>query len=129
MPRPRSSALWCSSSASSFVGDHRGVGEVAEADRAARHLVLVGRADAAPGGADAGVAQRRLAGAVELAVQRQDQRHVLGDADVVGADVHALAAQRARSRRSSAQGSSTTPLPMIDSLPGRTTPDGSRLSL
>src|SRR5215218_3216824 len=30
---------------------------------------------------------------------------------------------------SNAQGSTTTPLPMIDSLPGRTTPDGSRLSL
>ena len=30
---------------------------------------------------------------------------------------------------SSAQGSITTPLPMIDILPGRTTPDGSRLSL
>ena len=30
---------------------------------------------------------------------------------------------------SSAHGSTTTPLPMIDSLPGRTTPDGSRLSL
>ena len=29
----------------------------------------------------------------------------------------------------SAQGSTTTPLPMIDSLPGRTTPEGSRLSL
>src|SRR6516162_9176311 len=29
----------------------------------------------------------------------------------------------------SAQGSTTTPLPMIDSLPRRTTPDGSRLSL
>ena len=29
----------------------------------------------------------------------------------------------------SAYGSSTTPLPMIDSLPGRTTPDGSSESL
>jgi hypothetical protein len=29
----------------------------------------------------------------------------------------------------SAHGSTTTPLPMIDSLPGRTTPDGSKLSL
>src|SRR5712671_7868358 len=28
-----------------------------------------------------------------------------------------------------AQGSTTTPLPMIDSLPGRTTPEGNRLSL
>ena len=28
-----------------------------------------------------------------------------------------------------AQGSTTTPLPMIDNLPGRTTPDGNRLSL
>ena len=30
---------------------------------------------------------------------------------------------------SRAQGSTTTPLPIIDSLPGRTTPEGSRLSL
>ena len=28
-----------------------------------------------------------------------------------------------------AHGSTTTPLPMTDSLPGRTTPEGSRLSL
>src|SRR5882724_4385021 len=31
--------------------------------------------------------------------------------------------------RNSAQGSTTTPLPMMPSLPGRTTPEGSRLSL
>ena len=30
---------------------------------------------------------------------------------------------------SSAHGSTTTPFPMIDSLPGRATPEGSRLSL
>ncbi len=71
-----------------------GVGEVADADRAARRLVLVGRADAAAGGADlAGALVAALAGAlaraVELAVQRQDQGRVLGDAQ----------ASRCRSRR------------------------------
>src|SRR5579885_1896790 len=36
---------------------------------------------------------------------------------------------RASISASSAQGSTTTPLPMIESLPGRTTPEGRRLSL
>ena len=111
-----------------------GVGEVAHPDRPARDLVLVGRADAAAGGADlAGAAvagrARPLAGAVELAVQRQDQRRVLGDAQVVRADRDALARAGVSISSSSAQGSITTPLPMIESLPGRTTPEGSRLSL
>ena len=57
--------------------------EVLHADGAAADLVLVGRADAAPGGADLALAGGGLAHHVELAVQRQDQRGVLGDAQVV----------------------------------------------
>ena len=75
------------------------IGEIADANRAARDLVLVGRADASPCGAELAAARlvRRaccLAGAVELAMQRQDQRRVLGDPQVVRADRDALIAQR-----------------------------------
>src|SRR3546814_11851747 len=55
-----------------------GIGEVAEPDGAAADLVLVGRADAAPGGADLAVALGRLARAVHRAVHRQDERDALG---------------------------------------------------
>ncbi len=54
-----------------------GMLEVLHAQRAARDLVLVGRTDPLAGGADAAGAAllaQRLAGAVELDVQRQDQR-------------------------------------------------------
>ena len=59
--------------------------EVHDADGAAADLVLIGRADAALGGADLAVAGLRLAQRVELAVERQDQRRVLGDAEIVAA--------------------------------------------
>ena len=86
-----------------------GVGEVADADGAARRLVLVGRADAAAGGADlAGALVAALAGQlarpVELAVQRQDQGRVLGDAQGLGADRHTLARAGARSPRAAPRG-------------------------
>ena len=55
------------------------LGEVADADRAAADLVLVGRADAAPRGADLAGARGVLAQRVEVAVDRQDQRAGLGD--------------------------------------------------
>ena len=108
----------------------REVGEVHHADGAAADLVLVGRADAAPGGADlrAGVGRSRAA------------RRVRGAADrISGAfsamlrlsrrDRDALRRAASRSPRRARAGSSTTPLPMTDSLPGRTTPEGSSDSL
>ena len=62
------------------------VGEIHQPDGAAADLVLVGRADAAAGGADRALAAMAvLARDVELLVQRQDQRGVLGDAQVVAA--------------------------------------------
>ena len=53
------------------------LGQVADADGAAGDLVLIGRADAAAGGADLRVAARRLARAVDGRMQRQDQRCAL----------------------------------------------------
>ena len=69
------------------------VGEVHEADRAPGDLVLVSRTDAALGGADLGCAAG-LAMGVELAVQRQDQRHVFGDLEVRRRHLDPLPAQR-----------------------------------
>ena len=66
--------------------EHLHVGEVHQADRAPADLVLVGRADAPPGGADRALAGGALARHVEFLVQRQDQRHVLRDAQAVGRD-------------------------------------------
>src|SRR3546814_1104085 len=67
--------------------------QVADADRAAADLVLIGRADAAPGGADLAGARRRFAQRVEVAVKGQDQRAIVGDGEIVGVDLDPLAAQ------------------------------------
>ena len=69
------------------------VGEVHQADGAAADFVFIGRSDAAAGGADRGVGIGGFAQRIELAVQRQDQRDVLGDAQVFRADGDALALQ------------------------------------
>jgi hypothetical protein len=76
----------------------RRIGQIAQPEAAARHLVLVGRADAAAGGADlaragVGAFAGALAQPVQLAVERQDQGHVLGDAQALGGDGEALGAQ------------------------------------
>ena len=59
------------------------MGEIAHADGAAADLVLIGRADAAAGGADLARARRILAQCVEIAVDRQDQRAGFGDIEAV----------------------------------------------
>ena len=69
------------------------IGEVHQADGAAADLVLIGRADAAAGGADRGGRVGGFAQRIEFAVQRQDQRDVLGDAQIFRADGDALALQ------------------------------------
>ena len=61
------------------VLERRRVGEVANPHRAAPDLVLIGRADAAPGGAELLLAAPLLAGALERAVRGQDQRGVVGE--------------------------------------------------
>ncbi len=70
--------------------ERRRVAQILHADGAAADLVLVGGADAATGGADLAGASGFLADNVKLAVQRQDERGVLGDAQVLGADGDAL---------------------------------------
>ena len=67
--------------------------QIAHADRAAAHLVLIGRADAAPRRADLAGTRRRLAQTIEVAVQRQDQRAIVGNCEILGIDRHALRGQ------------------------------------
>ena len=102
--------------------------QILHADGATPDLVLVGGPDAASGRADLAFAGGCLAHDVQFAVQRQDQRRILGDAQVFRRDGHALLPQPLdlRSQR-----------PWIDDdavaddgeLAGRTTPDGSSESL
>ena len=66
------------------------VGKVADADRAAADLVLIGRPNAAPSGADLAGARGVLAQRVEVAVNRQDERAGLGDHQHFGVDPEAL---------------------------------------
>ncbi len=111
------SALWWSSSWSTLASSVPASARSQHADGAAADLVLVGRADAAAGGADLAVAGGFLARRSSSRCSGRISVRVLGDAQVLGRDVDALACERARSRRSSAQGSTTTPLPMTPSLP------------
>ena len=69
------------------------IGEVHQPDRATADLVLVGRADAAPRGADRGRRVGRLPQRIEFAMQGEDQRDVLGDAKIFRADRDALPLQ------------------------------------
>ncbi len=73
--------------------EHLQVGEIHQPDGAPADLVLVGRTDAAAGGADGALAGRLLARDVELLVQRQDQRGIFGDAQIVAGDRDALLLQ------------------------------------
>ena len=70
------------------------VGQVIHADGAAADLVLVSRADAAHGGADFSAGGGGVfTQSVELAVDREDQRRVFGNPQIVAIDRHALGAQ------------------------------------
>ena len=69
------------------------MGEVADADRAAADLVLIGRADAAPRRADLARARGILAQRVEVAVEGQDQRAGVGDLERLRRDRDALLAE------------------------------------
>ena len=90
MPKPAPQRIVVRQQPLDLAVERRQVGEVHQADRAAADLVLIGRADAAPGGADAPLPDGGLAHRVEFLVQRQDQRDVLGDAQIVGRDRDAL---------------------------------------
>ena len=66
--------------------------EVAQADRAAPDLVLIGGPDPAARRADLAGARRVLAKRVEVAVDGEDQRAIVGDHQQVGRDFDALLA-------------------------------------
>jgi hypothetical protein len=66
------------------------MGQVAHPDRAAADLVLIGRADAAPGRADLAGPRSVLAQRVEVAVEGQDQGAGVGDLEPFGRDLDAL---------------------------------------
>ena len=71
--------------------EHLQVGEIHQADGAPADLVFVGRADAAAGGADGALAAMAFSRATSSSLmQRQDQRRVLGDAQIFGRDGDAL---------------------------------------
>ncbi len=70
-----------------------GLGEIHQPNGAPADLVFVGRADAALGGADLHAAEvRRFAKRVELAMQRENERNVFGDLEVIWRHFHALGA-------------------------------------
>jgi hypothetical protein len=64
--------------------------QILGADGSPSDLVLVSWTDAASRGAYAPLAGGRFAELIELAVQRQDQGGVLGNAQILGVDHHAL---------------------------------------
>jgi len=65
--------------------------QVAHPDRAAADLVLIGRADSAAGGADLAATRGGLTQPVEIAVDRQNQRAIVCDGEIVVIDGDALA--------------------------------------
>src|SRR3546814_5583856 len=69
------------------------MGEVAQADRATAHLVLIGGTDAAPRRADLARAAGVFAQPVKIAMEGQDQRDVFGDVEIVRRDGDALGGQ------------------------------------
>src|ERR1700722_19774919 len=80
--------------ASDFVVQRVGIGEIHQTDRASRDFVLISGANAALGGADLGSGDASgLAMRVEFAMQRQNQRNVLGDLEVGWRHFDALTAQ------------------------------------
>ena len=94
MPRPLTQRIMVGEQAIDLVVERVRVGEVHQPDRAPGDLVLVGRADAALGGSNLGsTGVPQFAMGVEFAVQRQDQRDVLGDLEVRRRHLDPLAAQ------------------------------------
>ena len=103
------------------------VGQVADANAAARDLVFVGRPDAARRRADLALAAPGFRQQVEVAVIRQDHVRLVADDDAA-ADVDAGARRAHLLRRRAPAGSTTTPLPMTQVTPGCRMPDGIRRS-
>jgi hypothetical protein len=97
------------------LGEGGGIGQVADPDAASRDLVLVRGTDAARRGADLALAAARLAEQVELAVIRQDEMRLVADAQPVADSDAGLAISSISSK--SACGSTTTPVPMTQTMP------------
>ena len=91
-PTPRRSALWWASSRSIFAGSEAGSARSTTRRALPADLVLVGGTDAAAGGAQRLARIRAFAGDIELAMERQDERGVLGDQEVLRRDLDAGAA-------------------------------------
>ena len=68
-----------------------GIGKIADPDRAAAHLILVGRADPPACGADLVLALCLFQGRIQAAVKRQDQRRVVRHHERAGRDIDPLA--------------------------------------
>src|SRR5262249_37812951 len=68
--------------------------EVLRANGAPAGLILISRADSPPGCTDSVLAGASLAQLVKLAMERQDQRGILGDLKAVRTDVDAALLQR-----------------------------------
>ncbi len=75
-----------------LAGEAVGVGQIHQPDRAPADLVLIGRADASLGRADA--LDAALAMRVEIAIDGENQRNVLGDLEIVRAHLDPLRAHR-----------------------------------
>ena len=88
------------------------VGQIADANAAPADLVLVGRADAARRRADLPLAAARFGQHVELAVIRQDQVRLVAHEQPAGRR-RRRAPSSSSSSANSACGSTTTPLPMM----------------
>src|SRR3546814_8905408 len=54
------------------------MGKIADPDRAAADLVFIGRTDAAPGGADLALSARILTQRIEVAMEGEDERAIIG---------------------------------------------------
>jgi hypothetical protein len=69
------------------------VGEIHQPDGTATDLVFIGRADASTRGANRGNRVGRLPERIEFTMQRQNQRDVFGDAQILRANRDALSLQ------------------------------------
>ena len=66
------------------------ISQIGDTDGAAAHLILIGGANAAPGGADLGHGILRLAATVQFAMDRQDQGRVFRNHQRFSRDIDTL---------------------------------------
>ncbi len=107
-----------------------GFGQIDDADGAASDFVLIGRTDATRVVPifRAGSGRRILPHGVKITMQCENEAGVFSKLRLSGVTATPCVASRPISA-SNASGSTTTPLPMTETLPGRTMPEGSSDSL